>query len=119
MGKKLATGVVALVALVMLVPATTWAQGTSGTIRGKVSDRSTNESLAAVNVFVLEADGTATAMGAFTNAEGEYVIINVPPGRYTRRATMMGYITFEYEEMLMGMLVFTQKPFVYLRILIY
>ena len=111
MGKKLATGVVALVALVMLVPATAWAQGTSGTIRGKVSDRSTNESLAAVNVFVLEADGTVTAMGAFTNAEGEYVIINVPPGRYTLRATMMGYITYEYELMLVTVGVSTTMNF--------
>ncbi len=100
-----------LTSLVMLVPASAMAQGTTGTTRGVVTDRVTGELLAAVNVFMLEVDYTATAMGAFTNAEGEYVIINVPPGRYIIRATMMGYKTLEVENLLVTVGVSTRQNF--------
>jgi len=96
---------------VVLLPASAWAQGTTGTIRGKVFDQATAEPLAAVNVFVLEEDGTVTTMGAFTNAEGEYVIINVPPGTYILRATMMGYKTHEYHDLLVTVGVSTGQNF--------
>ena len=102
MGKRLIGAISVLVALMVLVPASAWAQGTTGTIRGKVIDQATGDPLAAVNVFVLETDGTVTTMGAFTNAEGDYVIINVPPGKYILRATMMGYKTYEVHELLGG-----------------
>jgi hypothetical protein len=100
-----------LVAVAVLVPTSAWAQGTTGTIRGKVNDMATGDPLAAVNVFVLETDGTVTQMGAFTNTEGEYVIINVPPGRYMLRATMMGYKTYQVEELLVTVGVSTVQDF--------
>ncbi len=111
MGKRLMGALSVMVALLVLVPSYAWAQGTTGTIRGKVIDQTTNEPLAAVNVFVLETDGTATTMGAFTNAEGDYVIINVPPGRYILRATMMGYKTYEVMELLVTVGVSTSRNF--------
>jgi len=95
----------------MLVPATAWAQGTTGTIRGKVTNQATGDPLAAVNVFVIEIDGTVTTMGAFTNSEGDYVIINVPPGRYILRATMMGFKTHEVSELLVTVGVSTSQNF--------
>jgi hypothetical protein len=88
-----------------------WAQGTTGTIRGKVTDQSTGDPLAAVNVMLLELDGTATTMGAFTNAEGDYVVINVPPGRYKVQATMVGYKTAEVPELLVTVGVSTSQNF--------
>jgi outer membrane receptor protein involved in Fe transport len=100
MGKKLLRALAVLMALTLMVPAAAFAQGTTGTIRGKVTDAATGEPLAAVNVVVLESDGTVTNMGNFTNAEGEYVIINVPPGRYTLRASMMGYKITDVTEFL-------------------
>jgi len=111
MGKRLMGAISVLVALMVLVPASAWAQGTTGTIRGKVIDQATGDPLAAVNVFVLETDGTVTTMGAFTNAEGDYVIINVPPGRYILRATMMGYKTYEVHELLVTVGVSTTQQF--------
>jgi hypothetical protein len=94
-----------------LLPAIAFAQGTTGTVRGKVIDGATGEPLAAVNVVVFLTDGEATNMGAFTNAEGDYVIINVPPGRYNLRATMMGYKTTEVTELLVTVGVSTNQTF--------
>ncbi|NOX90016.1 MAG: TonB-dependent receptor [Calditrichaeota bacterium] len=62
--------------------------GTSGKIVGLVSDAKTGEPLPGVNV-VLE----GTVMGASTDLEGYYVILNVPPGEYTMTFSMIGYST--------------------------
>lgn len=110
MGKRLMGAFTVMLALVTL-SSTVWAQGTTGTIRGKVTDSNTGDPLAAVNVFVLETDGTATTMGAFTNADGDYVIINVPPGMYMLRATMVGYKTTEVEDLLVMVGVSTAQSF--------
>lgn len=111
MGKRLMGTLTAFLVLIVLLPASALAQGTTGTIRGKVTDQATGEPLAAVNVTVLEVDGTITQMGAFTNADGDYVIVNVPPSRYNLRATMMGYKTFEVQEMLVTVGVSTTRDF--------
>ena len=60
--------------------------GTTGKIRGKITDRQTGEGLASVNVVV-----EGTQLGAATNYDGEYIIINIPPGNYRLRASIMGY----------------------------
>ncbi|MFC1500339.1 carboxypeptidase regulatory-like domain-containing protein [Candidatus Zixiibacteriota bacterium] len=83
----------------------------TGVIRGKVTDRVTGEPIAAANIFVLELDGTATRQGAFSNADGEYVIINVPEGRYLLRAVMLKYKTVEVEELLVIAGTTTQQHF--------
>jgi outer membrane receptor protein involved in Fe transport len=58
----------------------------TGKISGVVNDVETGEALFPANVVVL-----GTNMGAATLRDGEYFIINVPPGTYTVRAMMMGY----------------------------
>ena len=60
--------------------------GTSGKITGTVKDSKTGEPLIGVNILV-----EGTAMGASTNPDGYYVILNVPPGVYTLKATYVGY----------------------------
>lgn len=62
-----------------------WA-GQTGKIVGKVTDAETGEPLPGANI-VLE----GTTMGAASDLEGEFVIINVPPGIYTVRASVIGY----------------------------
>ncbi|MEO0069839.1 MAG: TonB-dependent receptor [candidate division WOR-3 bacterium] len=60
--------------------------GVTGTIRGRVTDKKTGEPLIAVNVIVI-----GTELGAATDANGVYEIINVPPGRYKLTASYVGY----------------------------
>jgi outer membrane cobalamin receptor len=55
-------------------------------ISGVVKDASTGETLPGVNVVI-----EGTSLGAITTVKGEYVIINVPVGTVTVRASMMGY----------------------------
>ena len=38
-----------------------------------------------------------TGMGAITDISGQYTILNVPPGSYTVRASMIGYTTMRVE----------------------
>ncbi len=73
------------VILALLIPSLLLA-GTTGKIAGKVVDQSTNETLPAVNVLVV-----GTSMGAATDLNGEFFILNVPAGTYTLRAEMLGY----------------------------
>jgi outer membrane receptor protein involved in Fe transport len=58
----------------------------TGKISGKITDASTNEALIGANVVI-----PGTTMGAATDASGSYFIINVPPGTYTVRASIIGY----------------------------
>jgi hypothetical protein len=102
---------VVLALFLLANPVTTFAQGRSGTIRGTVTAEETGEPIAASTVGLLKPDGTPTMVGAFTNAEGEYVIINVPPGRYHLRAVMSDYKTVEVEALLVTIGVTTRQNF--------
>lgn len=62
-----------------------WA-GQTGKITGKVTDAETGSPLPGVNVIF-----EGTTMGAATDLEGDYIVLNVPPGTYTLKASMMGY----------------------------
>jgi len=60
--------------------------GTTGKITGKVTDLQTNEPMIGCNIIV-----EGMSIGAATTLDGTYFILNVPPGRYTLRASMIGY----------------------------
>ncbi|MCR4416171.1 MAG: TonB-dependent receptor [Ignavibacteria bacterium] len=62
--------------------------GTTGKIAGRVTDARTGEGIPFANVII-----EGTTLGAATNLEGYYTIINVPPGVYTLRASVVGYET--------------------------
>ena len=72
----------------LIWPAATSFTGTTGKIAGIVVDGETGESLPGVNVIVV-----GTPLGAATNADGYYVILNIPPGVYTVRSSFIGYTT--------------------------
>jgi len=61
-----------------------------GKIAGTVTDEATGEPLAGAQVQLV-----GTTMGAAANAQGQYFILNVPPGTYTLRVSFMGYATKE------------------------
>ncbi|MBE0644325.1 MAG: TonB-dependent receptor [Bacteroidetes bacterium] len=60
--------------------------GTSGKIAGKVIDTESGEGIPGVNIILV-----GTTMGAATNLDGEYTILNVPPGTYELKASAIGY----------------------------
>ncbi|NQT27236.1 TonB-dependent receptor [candidate division KSB1 bacterium] len=68
-----------------------WA-GTTGKIAGIVTDASTGDPLAGTNVMVVGSN-----RGAAASFDGKYSILNLPPGIYTVRFTMMGYTTLIME----------------------
>jgi hypothetical protein len=60
--------------------------GTTGKLAGKITDRATNEPLVGANVILV-----GTTLGASVGVDGSYVILNIPPGTYVVRVTMIGY----------------------------
>lgn len=64
-----------------------------GKITGIVKDASTGESLIGANI-ILE----GTTIGAATDIEGYYVILNVPPGVYDLRVSMVGYAPQSFKD---------------------
>lgn len=68
-----------------------------GKISGKVYDSETKEALAAANIMIVEKWENESAVklervrGAFSDQDGYFVILNVSPGTYTMKISMMGY----------------------------
>ncbi len=62
--------------------------GTTGKIKGKVTDLQTGEPLIGANVIVV-----GTSFGAATDIKGEYSVSNLDAGVYELKATYLGYKT--------------------------
>lgn len=71
--------------------------GTTGKISGRVVDKQNGEPLIGVNVLVKD-----TQLGAATDLDGYYTILNVPPGSYTLQALYIGYQQTEISEVLVS-----------------
>ena len=70
--------------LTLLLASSLWAQG--GKIVGTIIDSETGDALPGVNVVI-----EGTDLGAATDMDGRYIILNSHPGTYSVRATMIGY----------------------------
>lgn len=66
--------------------ASTLIAGTTGKIVGRVIDAKTKEPLPGASVQIV-----GTTMGAYADVDGYYVILNIPPGVYTLKASFVGY----------------------------
>ncbi|MCK6604272.1 MAG: carboxypeptidase-like regulatory domain-containing protein [Ignavibacteriaceae bacterium] len=75
------TGVLAIL-LTMGVSAQTGV----GKLSGKVIDAQTKEPLVGANLIIMN-----TGLGAATNIDGEYFILNITPGTYAVKASYVGY----------------------------
>ncbi|OQX86947.1 hypothetical protein B6D60_05075 [candidate division KSB1 bacterium 4484_87] len=60
--------------------------GTTGLLKGKVTDKATGEPLIGANVMLI-----GTRYGAATNEEGKFVIYHIPAGSYQVKVLMIGY----------------------------
>jgi outer membrane receptor protein involved in Fe transport len=67
--------------------------GTTGKIAGKIIDKNTGESLLGANIILL-----GTTLGASADMDGNYFIINIPPGEYQVKASMIGYSSFTIQK---------------------
>lgn len=78
-------GLLFFVCFIFAVSIVTFAAST-GKIAGKVVDQSTGEPIIGANVLV-----EGTYFGSASDADGNYFILNVPPGTYTVRCQVIGY----------------------------
>ncbi|HIN26774.1 MAG TPA: TonB-dependent receptor, partial [Candidatus Marinimicrobia bacterium] len=66
--------------------------GQTGKITGTVVDQETGNPLPGVNVLL-----EGTSMGAATNSDGKFVILDIPPGLYLVKFSFIGYATITIE----------------------
>jgi len=83
---------IVLVGALMLLTQPLFA-ATTGKIAGKVVDAQTGEPLPGANITI-----AGTQFGAASDIDGDFFIINVPPGRYSIKATMMGYSAMQIDQ---------------------
>ena len=67
--------------------------GTTGKITGIITDKETGEPLIGCNVIIMETD-----LGTASNEDGEYFILNIPPGNYSIKFSMIGYESYVIEQ---------------------
>ena len=79
-------GVLLSVAVVMILALSTLSAQTAGKISGKITDLETGEPLIGCNVIIV-----GTTMGASTDVDGTFFIINVPPRKFDVEASILGY----------------------------
>ncbi len=63
--------------------------GTTGKLKGTVTDQNSGEALIGANVFIV-----GTSLGAATDVDGNYSITNIEAGSYDVRASFVGYQSF-------------------------
>ncbi len=62
--------------------------GVTGKLSGKISESGTDEPLIGANILI-----EGTGLGAATDEEGKYIILNIPPGNYSVKISYLGYET--------------------------
>jgi len=83
--KKISTNLLAFLVL-LISSAAIFAQTGVGKISGKVTDADTKEPLIGANIIIVN-----TNLGAATDIEGNYFILNVTPGTYEVKVSYVGY----------------------------
>lgn len=77
-----------ILSILVVVGSTVFAAST-GKITGKVTDQKTGEPIAGANIIV-----EGTYFGSASDIDGNYFILNVPPGTYTIKCQVIGYKTY-------------------------
>ncbi len=74
-----------------------YSQSLTQTVRGKVYDNTTQETLPFATIMVQNTD---PLIGAITNGEGDFILQNVTVGRIDIRVDMLGYDSYVINELL-------------------
>ena len=82
--QKVFTIIIVVIAY-LINPSITYSQST-GKIMGKVSDVTTDEGIPFANVLI-----NGTTIGAASDVEGNFVVLNIPPGTYDVTASYIGF----------------------------
>ncbi|MCL4509702.1 MAG: TonB-dependent receptor, partial [Bacteroidetes bacterium] len=80
--------------------------GDTGKLAGRVIDATTKEPLVGASVLIV-----GSSLGAATDLDGRYVILNVAPGVYTLRASAVGYRPMEITNNRVSLDLTTQVDF--------
>lgn len=83
MKKVFSASVIYLLLIQLVVPLMA---GTTGKITGIVKDKTTGEPIVGASVLI-----NATSLGASTGLNGEFLILNIPPGVYRITASSIGF----------------------------
>ena len=78
----------------------------TGKITGTITDKKTGEPLIGVNVVIEN-----THWGAMTDLDGFFSIINIPPGKYTVKASFVGYIPMIKKDVIINIDINTRLDF--------
>jgi outer membrane receptor protein involved in Fe transport len=89
----------------LLLPALLLA-GTTGKIKGKVTDRENGEPLPGANIVV-----EGTSLGAAADLNGEFVILSVPVGSYSLKCSFIGYRTVTVSNVRVNVDLTTEQNF--------
>ncbi|MGH9771112.1 MAG: carboxypeptidase-like regulatory domain-containing protein [Candidatus Acidiferrales bacterium] len=84
-----AIGVVLLIGVISLTPTSAQAQVSTASVNGVVQDPS-GAVVPEVSV-VLHNVATGVDHATVTNSDGNYVLLNIPPGRYSLKASKSGF----------------------------
>lgn len=85
--KRLITLGIALAAMMLLLMVSSAQMTEFGKIRGKVTNAKTGDPVPSAPIQI-----DNTSMGALTDVNGEYIIINVPPGKYSLTCKPQGFV---------------------------
>ncbi|MDP2208292.1 MAG: TonB-dependent receptor [Bacteroidota bacterium] len=91
--------------LVFLFTLTLFA-GNTGKFSGRIYDSKSNEPLIGVNIII-----EGTTYGAVSDIDGNYTILNIPPGTYILKASLLGYNPVTVKNILVQIDLTTKQDF--------
>ena len=85
------------ISIILLFVLQTMLLAQTGKIVGTITDTDTGEPLVGANILI-----EGTYLGAATDVNGEYIILNIPPGNYTVKALYVGYRDVVYDNVIVS-----------------
>lgn len=78
-------------ALCLIISISIFSQQKIGTVSGSVIDKSTGKPIENADVTLLSVKDSSVVKGTSTDADGKYVLTELPPGKFLLRANIVGY----------------------------